>query len=344
MSGAAAPAPGPAADAGRVLLEVRELVTEFSTRNGVAQAVAGVDLTLHEGEIVGLVGESGSGKSVTGFSILGLVDAPGRVASGSVRFRGQELVGLAEAELRRLRGRDIAIIFQDPMMTLNPVLRIDTQLVETITAHQRVPRAEALERARRVLEQVGIPAPAERLKAYPHQLSGGMRQRVVIAMALLHRPALIIADEPTTALDVTIQAQIVDLMKALCRDSGTALLWITHDLAVVDGMVDQLYVMYGGRIVEYGPVRELLQAPAHPYTRGLLDSLPDRNRRGARLRQIPGMAPSPLELPPGCAFGPRCERVTEACRARVPAATPMGPGRRARCIHPLIEAGRSDAG
>ena len=344
MSGLTSPKQATATESGRVLLEVRELVTEFSTRNGVARAVGGVDLTLREGEIVGLVGESGSGKSVTGFSILGLVDAPGRVASGSVRFRGRELVGLAEADLRELRGRDIAIIFQDPMMTLNPVLRIDTQLVETILAHERVPRAEALDRARRVLEEVGIPAAAERLKAYPHQLSGGMRQRVVIAMALLHRPALIIADEPTTALDVTIQAQIVHLMKRLCRDSGTALLWITHDLAVIDGLADQLYVMYAGRVVEHGPVRQLLQSPAHPYTRGLLDSLPDRNRPGERLRQIPGMAPSPLELPPGCAFGPRCGRATEACRASVPAGVRVGAARMVRCILPLAGGGQGDAG
>jgi peptide/nickel transport system ATP-binding protein len=326
------------------LLEVRGLVTEFSTRNGVARAVAGVDLELAEGEIVGLVGESGSGKSMTGFSLLGLVDAPGRIAAGSVRFRGRELAGLPEEALRTLRGREIAMIFQDPMMTLNPVLRIDTQMVEALQAHERTSRAAALERARHALEQVGIPSAGERLKAYPHQLSGGMRQRVVIAIALLHRPALVIADEPTTALDVTIQAQIIELMQGLCRESGTALLWITHDLAILDGLVDRIYVMYAGRMVESGPAHELLHSPSHPYTRGLLDSLPDRNRRGAPLTQIPGMAPTPLALPQGCAFHPRCARATEACRAVLPELSPAGAARRVRCIHPLPAGERAHDG
>ncbi|MCC5862584.1 MAG: ABC transporter ATP-binding protein [Gammaproteobacteria bacterium] len=319
---------------GEVLLELRDVVTEFDTRAGCVRAVAGVNLSLGAGEIVGLVGESGSGKSVTGFSILGLIDPPGRVTGGSIRFRGGELVGADNETLRQLRGRDIAMIFQDPMMTLNPVLRIDTQIIEAITAHEQVSRAAALARAREVLEQVGIPAPAERLKTYPHQLSGGMRQRVAIAIALLHRPSLIIADEPTTALDVTIQAQIVHLMQALCRDSGTALLWITHDLAVIDGMADRLYVMYAGRIVEEGPVREVLAAPAHPYTRGLVDSLPGNNRRGEPLHQIPGMAPSPLALPTGCAFRPRCNHATTHCE-QVPEVRIFSEGRSLRCFHPL---------
>jgi len=317
------------------LLEIRGLVTEFETRAGTVRAVAGVDMTLQPGEIVGLVGESGSGKSVTGFSILGLLDAPGRVAGGSARFRGRELVGAPQAELRALRGKDIAMIFQDPMMTLNPVLRIDTQMVEAITAHEQVSREAALTRAREALAQVGIPAPAERLRNYPHQLSGGMRQRVAIAIALLHRPALIIADEPTTALDVTIQAQIVHLMKQLCSQTGTALLWVTHDLAVIDGMADRLYVMYAGRIVEEGPVREVLARPAHPYTRGLVDSLPCNNRRGEPLRQIPGMAPSPLALPPGCAFMPRCGHATASCE-RTPERRMLGAERALRCWHPLV--------
>jgi peptide/nickel transport system ATP-binding protein len=319
---------------GDALLELRDLVTEFDTRAGCVRAVAGVNLSLRAGEIVGLVGESGSGKSVTGFSILGLIDPPGRVTGGSIRFRGRELVGADNETLRQLRGRDIAMIFQDPMMTLNPVLRIDTQIIEAITAHEQVSKAAALARAREVLEQVGIPAPAERLKTYPHQLSGGMRQRVAIAIALLHRPSLIIADEPTTALDVTIQAQIVHLMQALCRDSGTALLWITHDLAVIDGMADRLYVMYAGRIVEEGPVREVLAAPAHPYTRGLVDSLPGNHRRGEPLRQIPGMAPSPLALPSGCAFRSRCSHATAHCE-QVPAVRAISAGRSLRCFHPL---------
>ncbi len=320
---------------GEALLELRDVVTEFDTRAGCVRAVAGVNLSLRPGEIVGLVGESGSGKSVTGFSILGLIDPPGRVTGGSIRYRGRELVGADNETLRQLRGRDIAMIFQDPMMTLNPVLRIDTQIIEAITAHEKVSRKAALARARDVLAQVGIPAPAERLKTYPHQLSGGMRQRVAIAIALLHRPSLIIADEPTTALDVTIQAQIVHLMQDLCRDSGTALLWITHDLAVIDGMADRLYVMYAGRIVEEGPVREVLAAPAHPYTRGLVDSLPGNNRRGEPLHQIPGMAPSPLALPGGCAFRPRCSHATTHCE-QVPELRPIGQSRSLRCFHPLI--------
>jgi peptide/nickel transport system ATP-binding protein len=324
-------APTPAAP----LLDIRELVTQFDTRAGCARAVAGLDLNMHPGEIVGLVGESGSGKSVTGFSILGLVDPPGRIAGGSIRFRGRELVGADPETLRSLRGREIAMIFQDPMMTLNPVLRLDTQIVEAIAAHETVGRKAALQRARDALAQVGIPAPDERLRAYPHQLSGGMRQRVAIAIALLHRPALIIADEPTTALDVTIQAQIVYLMQRLCRESGTALLWITHDLAVIDGMADRVYVMYAGRVIENGPVREVLAQPAHPYTRGLIDSLPGNNVRGTPLRQIPGMMPSPLALPEGCAFRPRCNRSSERCLV-VPPAIATGPARQACCFHPLV--------
>jgi peptide/nickel transport system ATP-binding protein len=319
------------------LLEVRDLVTEFDTRAGVVRAVAGVDLTLEPGQIVGLVGESGSGKSITGFSILGLVDAPGRVANGSIKFKGRDLVGASYDEMRSLRGREIAMIFQDPMMTLNPVLRIDTQMIEAITAHEKVSRRAAAARALDVLERVGIPAASDRLRAYPHQLSGGMRQRVAIAIALLHDPALIIADEPTTALDVTIQAQIVYLMQELCRERGTALLWITHDLAVVDGMADRICVMYAGRIVEEGAVGDVLGNPAHPYTRGLLDSVASNNPRGVPLRQISGMAPSPFQLPQGCAFGPRCPRFADICLAPPPPIA-VGIDRTARCVRPLTEA------
>ncbi|MBM3570460.1 MAG: ABC transporter ATP-binding protein, partial [Alphaproteobacteria bacterium] len=302
------------------VLAVSGLRTHFFTRAGVVKAVDGVDFALGRGEILGLVGESGSGKSITGFSILGLVDPPGRVVEGSIRFDGRELVGLSEEELRHLRGRRIGMVFQDPMMTLNPVLRIDTQMIEAVQAHDAVDRATARERARAALGKVGIPSPDERLAAYPHQFSGGMRQRVAIAIALLHDPALIVADEPTTALDVTIQGQILHEIQGLCRKSGTALIWITHDLSVVASLADRICVMYAGRIVETGTVDEVLDAPAHPYTKGLLGSVPGNNRRGRPLAQIPGMTPSPLNLPAGCAFRARCPRADEACGAEPPVA------------------------
>jgi peptide/nickel transport system ATP-binding protein len=318
------------------LLAVSGLETHFETKAGVVRAVNGVSFEVRPGEILGLVGESGSGKSITGFSILGLIQAPGRIAAGSIRFKGEELVGAPQERLQSLRGHDIAMVFQDPMMTLNPVLRIDTQIIEAIQAHDEVPRQVAWRRAVEALERVGIPSPETRLTAYPHEFSGGMRQRVAIAIALLHKPALIIADEPTTALDVTIQAQIIHEMQELCRTSGTALIWITHDLAIVDSLADRLCVMYAGRIVEQGPAREVIARPAHPYTRGLLDSIPTRNKRGARLNQIPGMTPSPLALPSGCPFRPRCFRADEACLAE-PFMEPVSHQRGARCVHPLVE-------
>ncbi len=314
-------------------LELRDLNTVFDTRAGVLRAVDGVTLSVGRGEVLGLVGESGSGKSVTGFSIIGLIDPPGRIASGRIRFQGRELVGLAEPELRRLRGRHIAMIFQDPMMTLNPVLRIDTQMMETIQAHERVSGAEARSRSRDALGQVGIPSPDERLSAYPHQFSGGMRQRVAIAIALLHNPALIVADEPTTALDVTIQAQILAVVQKLASERGTSLLWITHDLSVVAGLADRVAVMYAGRIVESGAVDAVLDNPMHHYTRGLIGSVPSRNRRGHKLLQIPGMTPSPLDRPAGCAFRTRCAAADAACETE-PALTRPEPGRELRCFHP----------
>jgi peptide/nickel transport system ATP-binding protein len=316
------------------VLEVEELKTWFFTKAGVVKAVDGVSFTLDRGEILGLVGESGSGKSITGFSILGLVDAPGRIVQGAVRFKGQDLVGRPEDELRRLRGARIAMIFQDPMMTLNPVLRIDTQMLETINAHERVGGRAGHARCVEALRMVGIPAPEERLKAYPHQLSGGMRQRVAIAIALLHRPDLVIADEPTTALDVTIQAQILYEVQKLCAETGTALIWISHDLAVVSGLADRVAVMYAGRIVEQGKVAQVVRQPRHPYTKGLLDSVPSHNQRGQRLRQIPGMAPSLASLPVGCPFRPRCFNATETCRAD-PAEREIEPGQFIRCFHPV---------
>jgi peptide/nickel transport system ATP-binding protein len=244
-----------------------------------------------------------------------------------------DLLKLPEAELRRVRGARVAMVFQDPMMTLNPVLRIDTQMIEAVRAHQEVGHEKALALACEALERVGIASPAERLRAYPHQFSGGMRQRVAIAIAMLHRPRLIIADEPTTALDVTIQAQILYEAQKLCRESGTALIWITHDLSVVAGLADRICVMYAGRIVESGTVDEVLDAPLHPYTQGLIGSVPSRNRRGSPLAQIPGMMPSLTELPPGCAFRGRCARAAEACTQQ-PELRELG-SRLVRCFHPL---------
>ncbi|TAK67355.1 MAG: ABC transporter ATP-binding protein [Betaproteobacteria bacterium] len=317
-------------------LRVENLRTYFFTRQGVVKAVEDASFSVAPGKILGLVGESGSGKSMTGYSIMGLVDPPGRVVAGRILLRGQDLRSLAPDDMRRVRGKRIAMIFQDPMMTLNPVLRVDTQMVEAIQAHADVSRAAALERSRDALARVGIPSPAARLSAYPHQFSGGMRQRVAIAIALLNQPELIIADEPTTALDVTIQGQILFEMQKLARESGTALLWITHDLSVIAGLADEICVMYAGRIVEHGSVDEVLDAPLHPYTHGLIDSVPSRGRRGEPLRQIPGMTPSLLDLAPGCAFRERCTRADGAC-AQDPALSAPAAGRQVRCFHPLTQ-------
>ena len=314
-------------------LQVEDLKTHFHTKAGVVKAVDGVSFTVERAQILGLVGESGSGKSVTGFSIIGLVDPPGRVVGGRIRFDGQDLSQVSEETMRGLRGNRIAMIFQDPMMTLNPVLRVETQMVETILAHQDVDRETARKRARDALGQVGIPSPDERLAAYPHQFSGGMRQRVAIAIALLNDPDLIIADEPTTALDVTIQAQILHEAQKLCRERGTALIWITHDLAVVAGLADRVCGMYAGRIVEAGPIDDVLDRPVHPYTLGLIGSVPSRNKRGSPLYQIPGMTPALLNLPPGCAFRERCPRADDACLREPDLSEPL-PGRSARCFHP----------
>ncbi|MDO5648792.1 ABC transporter ATP-binding protein [Paracoccus sp. (in: a-proteobacteria)] len=321
------------------VLEVRDLRTHFMTEAGTVRAVDGVGFTVEEGQVLGLVGESGSGKSVTGMSILRLIDPPGQITGGQILFRGRDLVQLPAREMRAMRGRDIAMIFQDPMMTLNPVLRIDTQMIEAVQAHERVSTRAARDRAVHALARVGIPSPSERITAYPHQFSGGMRQRVAIATALLNGPALIIADEPTTALDVTIQSQILSEMQALGRETGTAMIWITHDLAVVAGLAQTLCVMYAGRVVEAGPTDAVLAAPAHPYTAGLIGSIPSHNRRGQPLAQIPGMAPSLASLPPGCAFAPRCAHVRPDCTAAPPPETVRGPDRRLRCFHPLTQGG-----
>jgi len=317
-------------------LEVEDLRTHFFTKAGVAKAVDGVSFSVDKGQIMGLVGESGSGKSVTGFSLIGLVDPPGEVVSGHIRFNGEDLVGASEKRMEQLRGNRIAMIFQDPMMTLNPVLRIDTQMIETVLAHEKVDKETARQRARDALGQVGIPAAEERLKAYPHQFSGGMRQRVAIAIALLNKPDLIVADEPTTALDVTIQGQILYEAQKLCRETGTALIWITHDLAVVAGLADKISVMYAGRVVEQGAIDDVLDHPVHPYTIGLLGSVPGHNTRGQRLHQIPGMAPSLLNLPTGCSFQERCENATGDCANAIEISQPVQ-GRNVRCCNPQMQ-------
>jgi peptide/nickel transport system ATP-binding protein len=289
-----------------VLLDVQGLRTWFHTRRGVVRAVDGVSLQLKQGEILGLVGESGSGKTVTGFSLM------------------------------TLRGKDIAMVFQDPMMTLNPTLRVDTQMIETVQAHAKVSRAAARARSLEMLLKVGIPAPEERLRAYPHHLSGGMRQRVAIAIALLNSPKLIIADEPTTALDVTIQGQILYEVQKLCRETGTALIWITHDLAIVSGLANRLAVMYAGRIVETGPTADIVRAAQHPYTHGLMASIPTFDTRGRRLFQIPGATPSPLAKPEGCPFRTRCYRATPQCTAE-PSFAQTAPGQGVSCWHPGVQ-------
>lgn len=288
----------------RPLLEVRDLCTEFTTRHGRVRALDSVSLKLNPGQVLGLVGESGSGKSVTGFSIMGLVDAPGQITAGSIHFQGQDLLQLPPAAMRALRGRHIAMIFQDPMMTLNPVLSIETQMVEAVQAHSRKSRTAAREQALEALVRTGMPSPEQRLRAYPHQLSGGMRQRVAIAIAMLHKPELIIADEPTTALDVTIQAQILFEMKQLVQQQGTALIWISHDLSVVAGLVDQVAVMYRGQVVENGGVDAVLDQPQHPYTQKLIASLPVNHMPGQRLRVDAGFPPSLPSSPekPGAAL------------------------------------------
>ena len=272
-------------------LSIVDLCADFRIGGHCVPVLEDVSFDVQPGEIIGLVGESGSGKSVTAYSVMGLLDAPGRIRSGAILYKGRDLTLLADEDMRRIRGHRIAMVFQDSNMSLNPVLRIDTQMTEAIAAHEKASRAEARRRARDALGLVGIPSPEERLSCYPHQLSGGMRQRVAIAIAMLHRPDVIIADEPTTALDVTIQAQILSEMQQLTRQNGTALVWITHDLSVVSGLTDSIVVMYGGRVVEAGETQAVLDEPCHPYTRGLIGSIPSANQRGQRLTQIPGQTP-----------------------------------------------------
>ena len=316
------------------ILVVRGLTTEFQVKSTTSRPVNDVSFNVVPGQVMGLVGESGSGKSMTAYSIMGLVEPPGVITKGEVIFRNVDLRGLKADAMRAIRGDRIAMIFQDPMMALNPVLRIDTQMIETVQAHQHVSRGVAISIAREALVRVGIASPDERLAAYPHQFSGGMRQRVAIVIALLNKPDLIICDEPTTALEVTIQAQILFEMQKLCRDSGTALIWITHDLSVVAGFADTVYVMYAGRIIESGSVAEIISKPAHPYTAGLINSSPSKNVRGELLRQIYGAAPSLAALPKGCSFTPRCLRATDICN-QLPLLDDVD-GHSYRCFHPMI--------
>jgi peptide/nickel transport system ATP-binding protein len=314
------------------LLEIRGLRVTFAGRRGDVAALRGVDLEVRPGEVLGLVGESGSGKSVTGLSVMRLLDPDARLDAEVLRFEGEDLRSLPERRLRALRGARLAMVFQDPAMTLNPVLRIDTQMIEAVTAHVEVGRGEARERCRLALERVGIADAERRLQSYPHEFSGGMRQRVAIAIALLHRPRLVIADEPTTALDVTIQAQILYEVEKLCREAGTALVWITHDLGVVARIADRLAVMYAGRVVEEGAVAAVLDHPAHPYTAGLIASMPARQRRGEPMRTLPPGGPLPAS---GCAFAPRCPRRQHDCVTAPPPWREVAPAQHARCLHPL---------
>ncbi len=315
------------------LLSVRHLRTEFSGDDGTFAAVEDVSFDLEAGEVIGIVGESGSGKSVTALSILGLVpDPPGRITKGSILFDGQELLGLPERRLRRIRGADIAMIFQEPMTSLNPVFTIGDQIVETIRFHERIGRKAARERAVEMLDRVGIALPAQRLDEYPHQLSGGMRQRAMIAIALSCNPRLLLADEPTTALDVTIQAQILDLLRELQEELRMAVVLITHDLGVVAQHVDRVMVMYAGRVLEEAPVLEAFARPRHPYTEGLLRSVPSLDEERLRLDAIPGMVPSPFALPPGCPFEPRCIHAREVCATLQPPLIDAGPDHRAACL------------
>ena len=317
------------------LLEVKNLKTCFELFRGTVKAVDGVDFTLKEGEILGIVGESGGGKSVTGFSLLGLIDPPGRISGGEVLFRGEDLLKKSEEEMRRIRGKEISMIFQDPMTSLNPLQTIGSQIDEMLALHTDLSSAERKQRILDLLTEVGIPNPADRINNYPHQFSGGMRQRVVIAIALAVNPRLIIADEPTTALDVTVQAQILKLMENLVQKFGSALILITHDLAVVSEMTHRVAVMYCGKIVEEGPTKDLIANPHHPYTKGLLESIPKMaGARTPRLPQISGMVPSLFDLPKGCSFAPRCSRATERCLRDVPEMRLLSPGRKAACYHP----------
>ncbi len=323
------------------LLRVENLRVEFPTRRGTLVAVDDISFHIDEGEVLGVVGESGAGKSLTGAAIIGLLDPPGRVADGRIIFNGKRIDNLSYEQMRRLRGDQIAMIFQDPLSSLNPLYTIGKQLTETIRTHVSVDERGALARAIELLNEVGIPAAERRVAQFPHQFSGGMRQRVVIALALAANPRLIIADEPTTALDVSIQAQIISLLKRLCREHGTAVMLVTHDMGVIAETADRVAVMYAGRIVEIGPVQDVIKRAQHPYTHGLMGSIPVIRHDVERLTQIDGAMPRLTDIPPGCAFNPRCPRVFEYCRVERPDLMDVG-ATRAACW--LFDEAREQAG
>ncbi len=317
----------------RPLLEVRDLSIHFFTEEGVIRAVENVNFEIYSGEILGLVGESGCGKSVTGLSLLRLISIPpGRIVSGDILFDGKSLLPLEEKEMERVRGNDISMIFQEPMTSLNPVFTIGDQIMEAIILHQGSDKTEARKRAIKMLDRVKIPSPEKRIDSYPHQLSGGMRQRAMIAMALSCQPKLLIADEPTTALDVTIQAQVLQLLKEIQREMEMSVMLITHDLGVVSEIADRVAVMYAGRIMEYGPIDAIFSRLRHPYTKGLLDSIPQLKEKKKRLDAIPGQVPDPMNLPMGCKFHPRCYLVIEECKKEEPPLFQVNGDHFSRCI------------
>ena len=319
------------------VLSVRDLTVEFPTRHGILTALSGVSFDIMPGEVLGVVGESGAGKSMTGAAVIGLIERPGRIAGGEVHLQGKRIDNLPEEEMRGIRGRRIGMIFQDPLTSLNPLYRISEQLVETIRTHLPLSQADARKKAVALLDRVGIPDAGRRIDDYPHQFSGGMRQRVVIALALCAEPALVIADEPTTALDVSVQAQIIDVMKELCAEQGAAIMLITHDMGVIAETADRVAVMYAGRIAEIGPVRDVIKDARHPYSAGLMGAIPKMGENLDRLLQIPGAMPRLSAIPQGCPFNPRCSHVFDRCREYRPAASEIAPGRRVACwLYPEV--------
>ena len=323
-----------------MLLSVKNLSTEFPVKKGIVRAVEDVSFDVDQGEILAIVGESGSGKSVTSLSIMGLLAEPGHVAGGSLEFEGKDLATLSEKQYRELRGNDMAMIFQEPMTSLNPVYRVGNQIVEAIRTHEKVSKAEAKDRAVDLLRKVGIPSPEARINDYPHQMSGGMRQRVMIAMALACNPKLLIADEPTTALDVTIQAQIIELLLELQQKENMALILITHDLALVAEAAHKIIVMYAGQVVETGDAKDIFRAPRHPYTQALLRALPEFAQDKARLASLPGVVPGKYDRPNGCLLNPRCPYATDKCRSEEPELNRVDGARQSKCHYPLDDAGR----
>jgi peptide/nickel transport system ATP-binding protein len=323
------------------VLSVRDLKVQFVTRRGVLKAIDGVSFDIAKGEVLGVVGESGAGKSVTGSAVIGLIDPPGRIAGGEIWLSGTRIDNLPPEEMRRVRGKRIGMIFQDPLTSLNPLYRVGEQLIETIQTHTNLSASAARNRAIELLTEVGIPAPERRIDGYPHEFSGGMRQRVVIALALCAEPELIIADEPTTALDVSVQAQIIFLLKRLGRERGTAIMLVTHDMGVIAETADRVAVMYAGRIAEIGPVKEVVQSPLHPYSKGLMGAIPSLASDSERLVQIPGSMPRLSAIPPGCPFNPRCPYVFDRCRVDRPEAIQRDIHRVACHLydtHPAVEA------